>query len=686
MNRIKEIFRTKSNSRRPKTKPKVLGVYWAIGLSSLFFLLSFSPFFEVFERKAFDQAMRLRGERSINPAIQIAEIDDKSIENFGRWPWPRGYHASFLQILEEYKPKVIGYDMLFSEQDLENPEEDIALAKKTRDIGSVVYPAYFVVSKDQIFQSKELKDIPSAFKEKFSLDYEIKNSDDFIKSFDVYFPIALLADSSFGIGHVNVPPDSDGVVRSIPLVIEFQGRLYPSFDLMLVSRYLGVKIEDIKVKPPHIILFRDAKPLVKIPIDRHGRMLISFSGKYEDLPRVSFSQIIIAYDQLKSFEPPIIDLGMFKNKIVLVGLSATGTTDIRATPFSEVFPGVGIHADVVNDILNNDFIIKTNKLIFGLILFLFAFLIGILVPRLSPIKSFVLTFSIVAAYNLANFTLFIIKGIWIGFFPSILAMLTTYGAVLLNQFIVSRFENQLIKNELTIASQIQQGMLPQEYPKIEGLDFYCLNKPAKFVGGDLYDFFLIDRDILAVAIGDVSGKGVPAALLMAKIIAHLRSAIGMHKDPGKVLSYINERLVAEGSSGLFVTMVYLVFDMQSHQLLFSNGGHHTMLCYNHDQNKFKDISEEKGMPVGLIPQAEFFTNKIKISSNDTFVLFTDGITEAVNKLGKEYEMDNFKETISKNASFSAKELTEKIINNVESFADKLVQHDDITAIVIKVRS
>ena len=158
------LFKFKSNKRRPKTKPKVLGIYWALGLSILVLALSYGSFFEALERKIFDASMRLRGERRVNPAIQIVEIDDKSIENFGRWPWSRGYHASLLQILSENRPKVIGYDVLFSEVDLEHPEDDIALAKKTRDIANVIYPSFFVVSKDQLFQTKTLKEIPKEIK------------------------------------------------------------------------------------------------------------------------------------------------------------------------------------------------------------------------------------------------------------------------------------------------------------------------------------------------------------------------------------------------------------------------------------------------------------------------------------------------------------------------------------------
>jgi sigma-B regulation protein RsbU (phosphoserine phosphatase) len=228
-------------------------------------------------------------------------------------------------------------------------------------------------------------------------------------------------------------------------------------------------------------------------------------------------------------------------------------------------------------------------------------------------------------------------------------------------------------------------MLPQEYPKLEGLDFYCQNKPAKFVGGDLYDFFLIDKDNLAIAIGDVSGKGVPAALFMTKIITHLRSSIGLHKEPAKVLKHINDRLVAEGSSGLFVTLLYLVVDLKNRQLLFSNAGHHSIICINQKKDEFKPMSEEKSMPIGLMSEVEFSTEKFNFSSQDTFVLFTDGITEAVNKSGVEYEIGSLKKIIQQYNTNSAKELTNKIIEDVENFAKKLAQHDDMTVIAIKVK-
>jgi CHASE2 domain-containing sensor protein len=675
----------KAKKRHLQSKPKVLGIYWALGLSVLIFILSFSPILETFERKIFDQATRIRGERKINPVIQIVEIDDKSIENFGRWPWPRGYHASFLQILSEYKPKTIGYDILFSEPELEHPEEDIALAKKTKDIASVIYPFFFVISEDQMFQSGKLKKLPQEIQDRYSLDYKIKPKDKFLKSMDIYLPMSLLIKSSFGIGHVNVPADTDGFVRRVPLVIEFKDRLYPSFDLLVVCNYLDIRIKNIRIMPHYIGLVKNSKFIIKIPIDEKGRMLVNFAGRYEALPKKSFSQVILAYDQIKNSESSIINLEEFNRKIVLVGLSATGTADIRSTAFSEKFPGIGIHANVINNILNRDFVIWINKFILAVIILVLTLLIAVVSPRLNPFKSFLFTFSIILIYVLGSFFLFVIKGIWLRILCPVFAMSATYTAIILNQFIVSRFENQVIKKELTIASQIQQGMLPQVYPKIMDLDFYCYNKPAKFVGGDLYDFFLVDKDSLALAIGDVSGKGVPAALLMAKIITYLRSAIGLHKEPNKVLSYINEKLLSEGSSGMFVTMLYLVVDFKTRSLLFSNAGHHSMVYVNQSEDKFKSLSEDKAMPIGLMPITEFSTHIVKFLSGDIFVLFTDGIIEAVNKEGKEYEMNIFKNLILRNKFSSAKELTDKIIQDVEEFAKGNIQHDDMTIVTLKIK-
>lgn len=677
------FFQAKT-TRRPKIKPKVFGVGWALGLGILVFIFSFNSFINSLELKIFDSMMRLRPERKINPAIQVVEIDDNSIDSLGRWPWPRGYHASFLQILSEFHPKAIGYDILFSEPNLESPEEDLALAKKTQDLDSVIYPAFFVIS-DQNLESKNLKTIPQEIQDKFALDYKISPRDRFLKAYDRYYPIPILAKACFGIGLVNVPADLDGAVRRLPLVIEFQDRLYASFDLVVIARYLDVSIKDVKVSPPNIILYKDSKPLVKIPIDEKGQMLINYAGGFNSLSRISFQHVILAYDQLKNKQRPIIELKDFKDKIILVGLSATGTTDIRATAFSENFPGVGIHANAINNILNRDFIIWTGKSVRGLIILIVVLILGFLVPRLHPLKSLFFTLLIGIIYILFCASLFSLKNIWVGILSPLLAIIATYLAVVINQFLVSRFENQLMQKELTIASQIQQGMLPHEYPQLEGLDFYCLNKPAKFVGGDLYDFFLIDKDILAIAIGDVSGKGVPGALFMTKILTHLRSAVGFHIDPGRLFSYLNERLIAEGSSGMFLTLLYLVVNLKDKTISFSNAGHHTMLWLEKNKDRFKEFVEEKAMPIGVMLETKFLTSKVIFSSGDTFILFTDGIIEAVNKVGKDFGMESLEELILENPTQNAKDLTSKIIQDVDSFSQGLSQHDDMTTIVLKIK-
>jgi len=204
---------------------------------------------------------------------------------------------------------------------------------------------------------------------------------------------------------------------------------------------------------------------------------------------------------------------------------------------------------------------------------------------------------------------------------------------------------------------------------------------ARHVGGDLYDFLEYNNGMLGVMIGDVSGKGVPAALFMAKVVSELRVFSKEKRTTAEILKDLNVQLVNTSKANLFVTMAYLLVDAANKHLTFSSGGHlPTILVRGGNAETF--LAKE-GMALGLF-ESEYSEEKIEFLKGDLFLLYTDGVTEAINAKGEEFGMERLLELAKKYSSLSCKEILSKIQKDIKNFAGRMPQHDDITIIAMKV--
>ena len=605
--------------------------------------------FELAEYQALDFLFKARGEKEANQNIIIIEIDDKSLEEFGRWPWTRGYHAALLEILSQSKPKVTAFDIIFSEPQYEHPEEDELLAYTSKRLGNVFFASYF-----NLRETKPRKDST-------------------LKATTITSPLRCLVQNSKGYGFVNSPPETDGKVRKIPLFIEYEGKTYPSLDLLVVAQYLDTNIANLN-----------------IPQNKNGMMWINYAGDFKKFNRVPFTDVAYSFDQMKKGQAPRIDLAQFKDKIVLIGLTAVGSEDLWPTSFSPLYPGVGIRANAINTILERDFLIRIDRFIIFLILSIFGISLGILMPKRSPFQG--LSIFIILIFGLVLITILSFKllNIWIDVVAPLTLLAVAYLAITVNQFVITRFEKGLIEQELQIASRIQQSILPQTLPEVRGIELAVKCVPAKHVGGDFYDFikFLYDftelkDNKLGIVIGDVSGKGVPAALFMAKTMADFRGLAHVFNEPHEALTAINNRLVEEGVSGMFVTLLYLIYEPKERLIRYSNGGHNPLIWVKSDGETML-LTQEVGTPVGIIPGSEFKTDKIAVSEGDIFITYTDGISEARNKKGREFGEKRLLELANSNRNLSAHALAERLIAEVINFSKGMPQHDDMTMIILKI--
>jgi len=239
-----------------------------------------------------------------------------------------------------------------------------------------------------------------------------------------------------------------------------------------------------------------------------------------------------------------------------------------------------------------------------------------------------------------------------------------------------------IEQELSIAREIQQSLLPHKFPLLKQISLYATLIPAKEVGGDLYDFFLIDEKHFCFAIGDVSENGVPAALFMAVAKTLLRAKIGTMMDPAKVLDAMNKDLCEENESGMFVTFFLGILNIETGVLKYCNAGHPPPLI--HTANKgFYFHTEDVHPPLGITADVNYVGNKLELLLEDILFLYTDGVTEAMNIDNVQFSEERLIDVLDKNKD----EMVSDIINNIKTavgqYASGMVQSDDITMLILK---
>ncbi len=241
-----------------------------------------------------------------------------------------------------------------------------------------------------------------------------------------------------------------------------------------------------------------------------------------------------------------------------------------------------------------------------------------------------------------------------------------------------------IESELKIAHNIQMSFLPKKFPPFpekKEFEIYAVLEPAKEVGGDLYDFFLQDEDHLFISIGDVSDKGVPAALFMA-VTKTLMKGIAEHGiKPSDVLMRVNRELCEENESLMFVTVFCGVLNLNTGEFLFSNAGHNPpVIIRSGEEANWLNIPE--GYLLGVMEDAVYKTEKVMLNPNDTIFLYTDGVTEAFNKDEIAYSSKRLLRILDENKNPTAEGLAEKVMQSIKDFTEEEPQSDDITVLVL----
>lgn len=246
-------------------------------------------------------------------------------------------------------------------------------------------------------------------------------------------------------------------------------------------------------------------------------------------------------------------------------------------------------------------------------------------------------------------------------------------------------EKERMARELEIASSIQASFFPQSRPEVEGWSFDFHNTPAKEVGGDYYDWFDLGNGRLSFNIADVSGKGVPAALVMMMVRSSLRVEVKREDSPAAVSMAVNSQMADIIEQDRFVTFQYGCLDTVNGGFRFANAGHNYPVLYHAAENHVEEV-ELNGLMLGVLEEIEYDEVEVNLAPGDVLVLYTDGVTEAQSKEGKLFDEERLKETVQKAAGGNATQVREAILDAVLNFAAGAPQYDDITLVVVKRES
>jgi sigma-B regulation protein RsbU (phosphoserine phosphatase) len=252
-------------------------------------------------------------------------------------------------------------------------------------------------------------------------------------------------------------------------------------------------------------------------------------------------------------------------------------------------------------------------------------------------------------------------------------------------FNIIKKHKERMEQELNVAHDIQMSMLPATFPPFPDRDefnVHAILKPAREVGGDFYDFFFINDDELCLVLGDVSGKGVPAALFMAVTLTMIKTQAVDDPSPASIVTRVNDELSADNPASMFVTLFIAIANVRTGEVRFTNAGHNPPYILRNDSS-LDCLDQRHGPIIGAVEGVAFREDQAQLEAKDTLVIFTDGVTEAMDTSQQLYSEPRLESCIGKSAGVPD-QLTGEILNDVERYAGEAEQADDITILAFQI--
>jgi adenylate cyclase len=649
--------------------------------------------------RGFDLVERMWPRASDSARVAIVDIDEKSLAQYGQWPWPWHLVAELVRRITQGNPRVVGIDIVFAERDRLSPTEIARelpglppaladalahLPPSDRDLAEAMTAAPTVLalapSREEVAQSSNLLHTAP-----------IRQAGDDPRPFLKHYKSMVqsrpdLSAAAVAAGEIAVEPDADGVVRRLALAVAHQQTIVPSFALEVVRVGAGEQaividtgalgIEDIRIGG------------TMIPTDRRGRAIVHFAP--------SLARYISASDVLD----PAFDPSELRGHIVLLGVAGVDIAGLRETPLGLV-RAVDLHAQLIESILLGDLLRRPPFLDwFELAAALAAGLAVIwLLGYSSPVRAVGIVVAIAAALFGVELTLFRFAD---RLFDSTFPVLTLFGALAVmlvgnlraaqTELVREREAKQRAEGELAAAQAIQMGLLPRRvpaFPDRPDIDVYARIEPARMVGGDIYDYLLIGGSSrLFFLIADVSGKGIPAALFMAVTKEVVRDAVLTFAPAlDRILAEANRKTAAasaelQSEGGVFVTAFAGILDLRSGDVDFASAGHDAPFVLG-GKTGLRRLVTEGGPPLGAVDDFRYPVDHDRIEPGEVLLLYTDGVTEAENANHTLYSSERLTTALGKAPTVDAQHVVAAVIDDVSRFVGGAEQADDMTLLALR---
>tara|TARA_B100001769_G_scaffold262116_1_gene244177 strand:- start:135 stop:2210 length:2076 start_codon:yes stop_codon:yes gene_type:complete len=622
--------------------------------------------------------------------VVIIDIDEESLGKFGQFPWNRTVFAKIIENVDSSKPKSIAFDVFFAERDKQSPEEIISayniIPSDVKDLQNLKDPDE--VFKNQLSQTNTVlavlgSNIPSHGNYDRSPKAKFFSKGGNPKNFTYNFPYSIgslekLEESVKGLGSISFLDQSDGVIRSLPLIVRFNEKLFPTLGLELIrtgtkKKNLIVKLDEAGIKEINV------RPY-KIKSDPNAIMWI----RYKQPIRKQYISAAKVFDG-------DFDESFFKDKYVLIGASAQGLFDLVKTPLGITIPGVEVHANVIENITDDNYLTRNPQiyifeLIFSIIIAIITFLFS---QKIKPKFSLAIYFVSIIFVIIFGFSFFLIRSELVDMSYPIFMLTITFLTGLYFRFIEEnkiallnlQKEAKLLK-ERELAGGVQKSLFP-DISAYENF-IYAKNIPARDVSGDYFDVVSVNKDEYFFTLADVSGKGVKAGMYMAKASSIFRTLANLKFPLEKVVYGVNNELVEAKFKGMFVTAVFGKVNLATGEVTFINAGHESIMVF--DKNKNFEFIKSDLPPIGIMKYfSETMVKSKTMSLNEkTFVVYTDGVTEGYLKNGEELGAEGVQKIVNNMKEVTPKSIVDSIAAELNWGAEKL--RDDITCLALNLEN
>jgi adenylate cyclase len=642
-------------------------------------------------------------ERTSAP-VEVVAIDPASLDADGQWPWPRDKVAALIRKILADNPAVLGLDLLMPEADRTSPASwaagETTLPPDLKQAVTAL-PDHDTLMADALARHLDVlavagqRDTAIAANGPLtpvrvvgdpkgpSRDYLIPNYTSLLRS------IPVLDNAAAGHGLISVDRGTDQVTRKLPLVGLVGNDFVPSLTVEMLR--LATASPLLSVYFSNGILQGIGLGGLNIPTEPDGSVWLHLSP-HDERRFVSASAI------LRGEVPP----GFLTGRFVLLGVTALGLVDLPSTALGPM-PGVELHAQFLENVFDGrlakvpSWAPRAELATTGIIGVLLIATLPWIRLRWYPVVALVPMLSLIAAgifaWTSQTWLIDVITPVeadglvFVSLLAGNLAEANAHRRQMRRTLDQQRLEAARVNGELAAAKNIQTGILPKldDQESDPRYDLHALMLTAREVGGDLYDFFKIDIDHLYFAIGDVSGKGVPASLFMALGKALFKSSAlrGTTSDIGVITAIANKEITRDNSEMMFITFFAGILDLTTGELSFCNAGHDAPFLITGNKPP-RQIDDAHGPPIGVIDTFPYTRRSWRLRPGDVLCLMTDGVTEAMNPADELMGLERVTQALSPlKGEVAPQQTIEMLKDAVEKFADGADPSDDITIVAVR---